>query len=85
MSGSVYFGCNKVSFQPGTRDAIYRQQPGHILYAFGDCQQDELLGFHVWSDRKLFDSLPQDPNDLEKLSQCRQPFMETIAAPPMRV
>lgn len=92
---SVYFGVNKVSFKEGTRDEslkgfeatmgkFYRKQPGHILYVFGACQQDPnaLLNLHVWSDKALFDSLPQNAQDLEKLSTCRAPFMATIAEPP---
>ena len=82
---TVYFGCVKVAFQEGSRDEcvkgfeatmgkFYRQQPGHILYMFGACAQDPnaVLGFHVWSDRSLFDSLPKDPEDLKKLSASRQ-------------
>ena len=95
LSPSVYFGCMKVPFQEGTRDEcvkgfeasmgkFYRHQPGYIYYLFGACQQDPnaLLGLHVWSDRQLFDSLPTDPDDLAKLSQIRQPYMERIAGPP---
>lgn len=63
-----------------TQGTFYRQQPGCIAYLFGLDMHDEnvVLGTAIWSSKVLFESLPKDPKDLEKLNAARQPFRDLL-------
>jgi len=63
-----------------TQGKFYRSQPGCIAYMFGLSRQDEdtVLGTAIWSSKDLFESLPKNPKDLEKLNEVRAPFKALV-------
>lgn len=63
-----------------TQGKFYRSQPGCIAYMFGLSRQDEdtVLGTAIWSSKDLFESLPKNPKDLEKLNLARFPFKALV-------
>lgn len=63
-----------------TQGKFYRNQPGCIAYMFGLSRQDEdtVLGTALWISKDLFESLPKNPKDLEKLNEARAPFKALV-------
>lgn len=63
-----------------TQGRFYRSQPGCIVYTMGVCAENPnvVLGLVIWSSKELFDALPKDPHDLDKLNAARLPYRDML-------
>lgn len=67
-----------------TQGRFYRQQPGCIAYVFGLDSKDKnmVLGTAIWSSKELFEPLPRNLQDLEKLDAARGPYRAMLENSP---
>ena len=90
-TSDVYLALVEYKVQPGkakefaegidaTQGCFYRKQPGCLVYMFGLSNQDHdtVLGTAIWTSKALFDSLPKNLRDLEKLNEARAPFKSMV-------